>query len=404
MVTRTLSLAALVLAIATVTTFAQVMPDPSQIAGVPLPAPELSDGSVSVRLVRERMGNNVADHPVTLKGADYERVGKTDGQGRAIFTGLKPGAVVRAEAVLDGETLQSRDISVPPTGGVRVALMAGIAAAAARDKSEAEAMAAQPARPGIVTFGGETRIVFEFQDDNLRAFYLLDIVNGARTPITPAQPLLLELPQGATGAAALEGSSPLATVSGMQVNLRGPFPPGTTSVQVGYTVPWTGDDVRLEQRWPAAIEQVFVAIEKLEGLQMSSPQLTAQQDASSGGQPFIMGTGGRVNAGDLLVLELSGLPNRSTLWRDIGLAMAGGMLLVGIWAAVRGRPGDSSRHQQLTTRREELFRAIVKLDQEPRADPKLAARALSRRKRLVAELERVLGELESSGSDLQAVR
>jgi len=114
MVTRTLSLAALVLAIATVTTFAQVMPDPSQIAGVPLPAPELSDGSVSVRLVRERMGNNVADHPVTLKGADYERVGKTDGQGRAIFTGLKPGTVVRAEAVLDGETLQSRDISVPP--------------------------------------------------------------------------------------------------------------------------------------------------------------------------------------------------------------------------------------------------------------------------------------------------
>lgn len=379
---------------------AQVMPDPSQIAGVPLPAPELSNGSVSVRLVRERMGNNVPDHPVTLRGADYERVGKTDGQGRAIFTGLVPGSVVRAEAVLDGETLRSQDISVPPAGGVRVALMAGLQAAAAREKAEAEALAAQPARPGIVTFGGDTRIVFEFQDDNLRAFYLLDVVNGARTPIDPGQPLVLELPSGATGAAALEGSSPLATVTGTRVNLRGPFPPGTTSVQVGYTVPWEGDAVRIEQRWPAAIDQLFVAVEKLDGLQMSSPQFSAQQDATAGGQPFIMATGGRVNAGEVLTVELSGLPNRSTRARDAGLAVAGAVLLIGLWAAFSRRPDDASRgEKQLAARREELFREIVSIDAQPPADPRSAARAQSRRTRLVAELERVLSELDGSPGD-----
>src|SRR5262245_10908511 len=47
---------------------AQQMPDPSQMAGRALPAPELATGTVSVRLFRERVGNNIANHPVTLSG------------------------------------------------------------------------------------------------------------------------------------------------------------------------------------------------------------------------------------------------------------------------------------------------------------------------------------------------
>ena len=43
------------------------MPDPSAIAGTPLPAPELPDRAVTVRVVRERMGNNVPGQTVTLK-------------------------------------------------------------------------------------------------------------------------------------------------------------------------------------------------------------------------------------------------------------------------------------------------------------------------------------------------
>ena len=54
---------------------------------------------------------------------------------------------------------------------------------AARETAEAEAAAKAPARAGIVVFGGDSRVIFEFQDDNLQVFYLLDIVNGARTPI-----------------------------------------------------------------------------------------------------------------------------------------------------------------------------------------------------------------------------
>src|SRR6187402_1385304 len=43
------------------------MPDASAIAGTPLPAPELPDATVTVRVMRERMGNNIAGQPVTLK-------------------------------------------------------------------------------------------------------------------------------------------------------------------------------------------------------------------------------------------------------------------------------------------------------------------------------------------------
>ena len=84
---------------------AQQMPDPSQMAGRPLPAPELPGGTVSVRLFRERVGNNIANHPITLKSASFKggsQTVNTDEQGRAQFTGVAIGAAVTAEAAVDG--------------------------------------------------------------------------------------------------------------------------------------------------------------------------------------------------------------------------------------------------------------------------------------------------------------
>src|SRR5262245_61752330 len=65
---------------------AQQMPDPSQMAGRALPAPELAAGTVSVRLFRERVGNNIVNHPVTLTGQkEGPKTVSTDEQGRAQF-------------------------------------------------------------------------------------------------------------------------------------------------------------------------------------------------------------------------------------------------------------------------------------------------------------------------------
>ena len=138
------------------------MPDPSAIAGTPLPAPELATGTVTVRVVKERMGNNVADQDVTLVSGPAKRTLKTDAQGRAQFSGLTPGATVQATTIVDGETLTSQEFAVPGNGGIRVALIAGIAAAKAAEKSAADAAAKEPARPGVVEIGPESRIILEY--------------------------------------------------------------------------------------------------------------------------------------------------------------------------------------------------------------------------------------------------
>jgi hypothetical protein len=373
---------------------AQQMPDPSQMAGVPLPAPELPTGTVTVRLMREQIGNNIAGHPVTLEVGGAKRSATTDAQGRAQFANLPPGAPARASATVDGEALASREFPVPANGGIRVALIAGIAVAKERARAAAEAAAQEPARPGIVTIGGESRIILEFQDDALQAFYILEIVNGARTPIDTGAPLIINLPSAATRGTLMQGSSRLARVDGDRVTITGPFPPGTTAVQIGYTLPYSGDSVTIEQRWPAAFEQVFVAVEKVGDLRLSSPQLPEQQEADASGTRFVMGRGARINANEALVLSLSGLPHRSVLVRNVGMGVAAVVLLIGFWAAFSGAAPRRTHDAHLAARREKLFNELVELERQHKAGRLDDKRYAARRQTLVAQLERVLGELD----------
>ena len=378
---------------------AQQMPDPSQMAGQPLPAPELAVGTVSVRVVRERMGNNVTEHPVTLRAGDRTLEAKTDAQGRAMFPSIAAGTTVIAEAVVDGETLRSREFSMPPNVGIRVALIAGLQQAAKREQAEREEAARQPARAGIVVFGGESRVILEFQDDNLQVFYLLDIVNQARTPIDIGEPMYLVLPEGAIGAGALEGSSTVATVQGDRIRINGPFPPGITQVQVGYRLPYKGDTAVLTQQWPATFEQLFVAAEKVGSMQMTSPQFQQTQDANASGTPFLMAQGARLNAGDTMTVTLTGLPHRSTIVRDVGVATGVIILLVGLWAGIRVPRTGRTQTQELVKRKEKLLADLVGLEEQHRQNRIDERKYASRRQALVTQLERVMGELDRGGGE-----
>ena len=250
------------------------MPDPAQMSGVPLPAPELPDATVTVRLVRERMGNNVPGHEVTLITPDGRASAVTDAEGRAQFTAVPAGARVTAEATIDGETLRSQEFPVPASGGVRVALVAGVAKAAAATAAARAEAAAAPARPGAVVFGPDTRVILEFQDDLPTVFYLFNVVNNARTPVDTGKPLILDLPPDAAGASLVAGPATMARMEDRRLTLTGPFPPGSTAFQVAYRLP-LAETIRLEQAWPAPVEGMLVAAEKVGGLTLSSPQLTA---------------------------------------------------------------------------------------------------------------------------------
>ncbi|MCC7124378.1 MAG: hypothetical protein IT178_05990 [Acidobacteria bacterium] len=386
--------AALLAALAAPAAAQVAMPDAGQMSGIPLPAPELAVGTVGVRVVRERMGNNVAGQAVTVTANGQAKTATTDAQGRAEFSGFAPGDSVIATATVDGETLTSQPLLVPSRGGMRVALVAGVSEAQAREAAEAEAAAKQPARQGIVVIGGQSRLVLEFQSDVLTVFYLLDIVNNARTPIDPGAPLDIELPRDAGNPALMEGSTTQATLRGTTVRVTGPFAPGTTSLQVGYSLADAGKTYQLSQRWPAAFEQPFVAVEKIGDLQMTSAQLPNTETINAdGGKQFILANGGRLAEGDTLTFTLTNLPAHSRVprWTAVGIAA---LVVLGFGIFAFG-PSAQPERSQLQSERARLMHELVAIEERRRAG-KPKARDHERRPALVAELERVMAALDDA--------
>ncbi len=385
---------AAILGLLTVPVFAQMAtPDPSAMAGLPLPVGDLPDASVTVRVLRERMGNNISGQLVTLRVGTESRTATTDAQGRAQFSALPAGASVQASTTVDGEVLTSQEFPVPARGGIRVALISGIQKAADAEKAAAAAAAKEPARPGVVEFGPESRLIFEFQNDTLTVFYLLEVVNSARTPIDIGGPILMELPTGASGVSMMTGSSPTASVSGDILTITGPFAPGKTSAQVGFSLPQVGAASTIQQKWPIALAQLFVAAEKVGAMQMSSPQLTDTREITSDGQQFIMGTGGRINAGETVSVNLSSMPAQSRWPRNVALGAAALVFAVGLWMAVSPQAARAAEGAKLETRRERLLSEVVALERKRRQKP-LAAADEMRLQRLTSDLEKVMAALD----------
>jgi hypothetical protein len=375
---------------------AQVMPDPSLMHGRPLPAPELPTGTVTVRVMRESIGNDAPGQTVRVSIGGKVVTATTDAMGRAQFNGLPIGREGRATATVDGEAMESQPFNVPTSGGLRVALVAGIAKAAERRAQEAAKAAAAPAVKGAVVFGGNSRVLMQFDNDALQVYYVLDVVNNARTRVDVGGPLVVDLPPGATGAAALEGSSKAGTVSGSRLTIAGPFDAGTTPVQIAFRQAYGGSTWTLEQRWPATFEQITVGVEKVGGLTMSSPQLPTTSDVTAdGGTVFALGRGPALAAGQPLTVTLSNLPFESPTPRYVALGLAAGLLALGAWMGFGGGSRDVSR-QTLMNRREALLQELDQLDGKRRDGTISAERHAARRQRLLTELEQVYGELDQN--------
>ena len=371
------------------------MPDPSVINGKAIPAAELTTGTITVRVVREALGNNVVGQQVTLTINGETRKATTDEQGRAEFKGLPAGANARAEADVKGEKLQSDPIVIPSSGGLRVILVAGLADVAARKKKEEAEAAAAPPVKGQVVLGGNSRIIFEFPDDLMRVYYMLEIVNNARARVDIGGPLIIDLPQGAAGASPLEGSSPQATVAGSRLTVTGPFASGVTAVQVGFQLPFNTSSTTIEQTWPVPIEQVTVASTKAGAVSFSSPQFSSVGEVKGDdGTPFILASGPGIKAGGTLRMQVSGLPVHSAVPRYAALALAAGIALFGVWLAVRGTNGSGESRQRLTARRDALLAELAHIEERGRTGRE-TARDAARKPRLLAELEQIYGELDT---------
>lgn len=372
------------------------MPDPSQMSGRPLPVGDLPVGTVTVRVVRGAMTNGIAGHPVELLGGPTPLTATTNDQGRAEFPGLQPGLTVRAVTTVDGERLESQPFAVPSSGGVRIALVAG-----AGRPGGAAGPAPAPAQPGAVSLGPQTRFVIEMGDEALNVFNILEVVNPAGTAVQPPAPLVFELPGEAKGAGALEGSGAQPVVSGARVSVAGPFSPGSTLVQFGYSMPIDGASLTLEQALPVPLAQFSLMAQKVGAMQVHSPQIAEHRDMPVQGQTFIVGKGPGLPAGGTISLRFSGLPHPPLWPRNLALGLALSVLAAGAWAAFRGRPvppQEEERRRRLEARRDRLFAELAALEEQHRAKSIETAPYAERRREIVSALERLYAELDGEAA------
>jgi len=375
------------------------MPDARRMSGIPMPGGDVPSGTVSVRLVRGDLANNIVGHQVELHAGAAIQTTKTDGNGRALFSGIAVGVQVHAAADVDGEHLESQPFSLPPEAGVRLVLVAGAGAAAAGTSGGAGAAGAAPAFDAVagdVVFAGDSRIQIEFEDDTIEVFYLFDLLNPGSSPVRPRGELTFELPDGAEQAAMLEGSSPQATVRGRIVSISGPLAPGLTPVRLAYSLAPAGSQRGLVQRLPIAWARVQVVMTRAGAAQISSPQFATAREAVGEGQPFVLGTGGALAANQELAMSLSGLPSRSHWGRYLSIALAVLVLAAGAYGAMSARSasGDVARRAQLVDRRDKLMADLVRVEEQHRSGTLDAGRYATRHGELVDQLERVYGELD----------
>ena len=372
---------------------AAAQPDPRRMSGIPLPDPRLPAGTITVRVVRGALSDNVAEHPVELREGDNVVTAVTDGEGRAEFLTLNPGATVTAATELDGVRLESQPFAVPGRGGVRLMLVG------APDPAPAGA----PAESGTVNFGSDSRIVVELGEEALNVYYLLDVMNWRDVPVDPDTPVMLSLPAGAAGTTLMGGSSPRAVAAGAQVSVPGPFPPGMTPLRVGFVLPYSGGSLAFEQPLPVALESLLLVVEKWGDMDVASEQIARRMDANpdqTGDRTFIFAAGPLVAAGAAVAFELSGLPHHSRLPAMLALGVAFVFLAAGAWGAAtpdRSAAG-AERRRRLESRREKRFRDLVKNEQQHRAGRIGATRYANRRSELLADLERICAALDDEAA------
>ena len=375
-------------------------PDPRRMSGIPLPDPQLSTGTISVRVIRGQMSNNVADHPVELTQGDELVTVNTDADGRATFLKLDPGSSASVSTVHDGVRLDSQQFSVPNQGGIRLLLVGEDVANVTSD---------EVVLPGEITLGSESRIAVELGEESVTVFYFLDIMNWQDVSVEPRSAVSVSVPEGAEGTTVLRESSPRSRVDGTTVSLPGPFAPGMTPLRMAYVLPYSGDRLAIEQQFSADLEALLVVVEKWGDMNIVSEQISRRADmgpdAIGGDTTYIFGAGSRVQAGVPVAFEISGLPHHNRLPATLTLALSGVMLFAGILGAMSGVDDsvENSNFQRLEAKKNRLFQELVKLEYQRRTEKVGITKYSSRRATIIAAIEVVYRDLDAEADSVSGL-
>jgi hypothetical protein len=372
---------------------ASAQQNPKDMSGMPLPVADVPAGTVSVRVIRGDFSHDIPNQPVDFTVDGTTRTVKTGADGRALFSGIRSGADVKIVTVVDGERLESQPLTIAGSG-IRMILVATDPNAAA----EARRLAASPPEKGTVTFGPQSRVIAEVAEDALNIFYVLDVVNPAKTPVDIGGPLLIDLPAEARGAGVMDGSTPQAKANGSRITVLGPFAPGTTSVQVGYELPFSGGSVRLEQKWPADMPKISLLTQRIGGLDVQSAQVATRTDvAGDNGQPLLMLEGPALAKGQTLSIDFSGLPHRPLWPRYLALTLALVIVAWGLGVAVQKPSPVAARTAEAQARaeRDRLLQALASLERRHASARVPHETYAAERQDLMTALERVYASLDT---------
>jgi hypothetical protein len=341
------------------------MPDLRQMNGMALPSQDLPDGAVSVRVVKQSIGNNVVGTTVTVTGDGISDSAPTDESGRAIFAALGPGRTAVASVTVDGETVKSQPFQVPARGGLRVILAVGLDAASAGSATPGGASApAVPATPGTVVLGTQWRTIVDFANEKLEVFHIFEFVNAAAGPVSVPAPLEIGMPDDAEQVTLLDGSTPQARVFERRLVVAGPFASGRTLAQVAYRLPISGAQKRIALTLPVASMATNVILRRLGDTRLTAPALPQSREADAEGKKYFTGTGPGLKAGETLTLVVDGLPHHPTWPRYTALAIAGVIVAAGLWVMF-GVPVDvPSRIKELEAQRTALLGRLQRLEHD----------------------------------------
>jgi hypothetical protein len=307
-----------------------------------------------------------------------ELKGKTNEQGEAKFEGqdAKPTSGYMAEVLKDGSKFTSKPFKMVENMGARVTL-------SVRPVSKDVAQ---------LSFGPESRLVFEVQDDAVQVIEILYLTNPTTLPIDPGGGgLHIPLPDKAASAIVGPQAPPNLSVNGHEAIWKGPVPPGESMLTVMYLLGTTGAKLEFVQATPIGFAATNVITEKIEGFSVEGRDMqTEERDMN--GHPVELYRGPAAPAGSQIELTLNGLPHQATLWSLIA-AGAAVLILVGFGVyAARGASAGSGSREKLEHRRDHLLDELAAVDASPSDDPKKKKKRLELAEKL-AQLYKELDEV-----------
>jgi hypothetical protein len=317
-----------------------------------------------------------AEVQLTVAGASKAVASaRTDAAGKAVIP-LPEAAGARyvVKVGYSGLTYSSREIARPEAGGLRATYVVHD-----RTTDRSKLLLA----PG-------THWVCQIGERVVRFMQVLRLATKEELIVDPGQRpgLALPLPEGAEGVElpkALQGIVALDPQHPDKVWLRAPVPPMGLTIQIYYSLRYSGPSCDFRQRLPLALPKSVLRVLDNTEVRLAGPSIGGPAEDPERGQLLLLEPAG---AGQDVVFSFTNLPHRDTRLRQLALLVVGLILVWGLIAAL----GGPRRARALARRREQLLDRLLRARSGKKRGKRKRGQRPGPEQGLRAELEQIWEE------------